>query len=186
MIILVVMTATIGLIAYLYDHLLYLETVAVEQSLARVRIYWAMVGKGNYFLSRLKWRIYELDEESSPQFSAVQIALGTFAFDQLTPSDCATSTEAAMIIRCIWDEVAPYSSQNILVWDYGPGYRLPIQVSKGGNVGKVLISLAQGAVSDNGPVLQSRLIAGNGLQMSFALDGVNGQSASVRFTEFQE
>ncbi|MBF0107919.1 MAG: hypothetical protein HQL76_01910 [Magnetococcales bacterium] len=186
MMILVVITATIGLIAYLFDHLLYLETMAVETSLARVRIYWAMAGQGNYFLSRLKWRVGTLDEASTPQFSAVQTALATFDFDQQVPSECATAIDAAMIIRCIWDEVAPYEAQNILVWDYGPGYRLPIQVSRGNGVGDILFSLAQGAAGDNGPILQSRLIAGNGLQVSFALDGANGQSASVRLTEFRE
>ncbi|HAT49646.1 MAG: hypothetical protein HQL07_00180 [Nitrospirae bacterium] len=188
MTILIIITAMVGLIAFLFEHLLYVETMAVEESLARVRIYWAMSGQGNYFLSRLKWRVRELDETSVPSFSAVQTALGSFNFAQQDPDPtvCATTIDSSMIIRCIWDDVAPHTAQNIRPWDYGPGYLLPIRVSGGEKAGSILFSLAQGAVAGNGPLLQSKLIAGKGLQVSYALDGASGLSATVRLTQYQE
>lgn len=53
--IIVIMLVIMGIVSALVEHLVVNEVNAVEESLARVRAYWAMVGQVNYILSRVRY-----------------------------------------------------------------------------------------------------------------------------------
>ena len=122
----------------LINHFMVAEARAVADSLARVRVYWAMAGQADFVQSRTRQysSILEADPAppglptlTEPSKDNFRTALAIFDFSTV-PGNCgnaksntpaALATEFPGVIRCFFEELEGLDTEtvdNALLWDY--------------------------------------------------------------------
>lgn len=134
--VIIVMLVTTLLAGAIVQHFLVSEARAVEESLAKVRVYWAMSGHANYVHSRARHYINTCGDATDPTLTNFVTAFNTFSFDPDTePTTCASVTacddagdtnSTDVIMRCFVEELQNNADETRL-WVYDSNYTLSIR-----------------------------------------------------------
>lgn len=127
----------------LVNHLLVSESRAVNESLAKRQVYWAMKGYQNYFFSRAKQIYnylevpqnpilftgygYHIDFDPSDDSPSATDFLGKFNgfVTPETQPDCTEIKDSDDLLACIHQE---FMDSSLDVWDYGTNYSFQIEI----------------------------------------------------------
>ncbi|MBF8271228.1 MAG: hypothetical protein HW380_333 [Magnetococcales bacterium] len=126
------------LVSALIEHFLVAEARAVEESLAKVRVYWAMSGHVDYYLSRVKQYASQCSAGSTiPSLTNFNTAFNNFIFVAGQHNTCDTTcnatntaTDTQEIIQCILNDLETDKATDIRTWnnyDGNAGYTFAIK-----------------------------------------------------------